>query len=193
MTTATDKTPRERILETAAELFYHQGYRATGTNEVIEKAGVAKATFYKHFPTKDDLCLAYLKERNAREALEIETCVYSRRTALTRLFAVIEALEPWAKETGFRGCAFLNMVPEVPDVSSPLREEGKRHYDAVRALVLRLAEELVKSDKGKYAHLDAKKLSEDYMAIFTGSIALTGIYKDIWPIRQGISSVHNLI
>ncbi|MGB5338112.1 MAG: TetR/AcrR family transcriptional regulator, partial [Gammaproteobacteria bacterium] len=55
---------RARILETASDLFAAQGYRATGVNEVIEKSGVAKATFYNHFPSKDELCLAYLKTRN---------------------------------------------------------------------------------------------------------------------------------
>ena len=53
--------PEERILAVASELFYRQGYRATGINEVIARSGVAKATFYNHFPSKEDLCLAYLQ------------------------------------------------------------------------------------------------------------------------------------
>src|SRR3990167_3717545 len=59
---------KERILKTASDLFYRQGYRSTGTNEIIKKAGVAKASFFYHFPTKEALALAYLKTLHAREA-----------------------------------------------------------------------------------------------------------------------------
>ena len=180
-------------MKTAAGLFYRQGYRATGVNEVIEKAGVAKATFYAQFPTKDALCLAYLKERNEREAEEILAYVGTKRTPRSRFLAVIESLEPWATETDFRGCGFLAMVPEVPDVRSPLRHEGKRHYARIEALVRELAQELVESDSTRYGHLDAEALTKDCMTLFAGAIALTGIYKKQWPIRKGIEAVRRLI
>jgi AcrR family transcriptional regulator len=54
---------RQRILDTAYDLFSHRGIRAVGTDELIERAGVAKATFYRHFPSKDDLVLAFLDQR----------------------------------------------------------------------------------------------------------------------------------
>ena len=184
---------RERIIKAAADLFYRQGYRATGINEVIERANVAKATFYSHFPTKDDLCLAYLKERNAQEAEEIIAFVNAQSTPLSRFLAVIEVLEPWAIQTEFRGCGFLNMVPEVPDVLSPLRDEGKSHYSRIASLVHDLAQELLHSDKKKYAHLNVETLTNDYMTHFAGAIALAGIYKEKWPIQKGIEAVHRLI
>ena len=184
---------RDRILNTAADLFYRQGYRATGINEVIETAGVAKATFYAHFPTKDDLCLAYLKARNEREAGEIMAYVKTKRTPRSRFLAVFESLEPWADATDYRGCGFLAMVPEVPDPKSPLRLEGKRHYDRVESLVRDLALDLVQSDPGTFGHLDVDGLTKDYMTLFAGAIALTGIYKKPWPIRNGIEAVRRLI
>ncbi len=55
---------RERIVQTALDLFYRQGYLATGINQVIAEAGVSKNTFYYYFPSKEDLCLAYLQERH---------------------------------------------------------------------------------------------------------------------------------
>jgi AcrR family transcriptional regulator len=96
------KTARDRILNTAADLFYRNGYRATGINEVIAKAEVAKATFYAHFPTKDDLCLAYLKDRNSREAGEIMDFVNSKRTPLTRFYAVMDSMTAQKRVKGVR-------------------------------------------------------------------------------------------
>ena len=119
-------------MRTAAELFYKNGYRATGINEVIDKSGVAKATFYSHFPSKDDLCLAYLQERNRGELQFVKEAVARRQTPREKLLAVIEILEPWLVENKLRGCGFLNMVAEEPDPASPLRLEGKDHYEHTR-------------------------------------------------------------
>jgi len=186
-------SPRERLLAAAGDLFYKQGYRATGVNEVIARAGVAKATFYAHFPSKDDLCLAYLKDRNTREATEILDFLSTKRTPRTRFLAVIESMEPWAIHTDFRGCQFINMVPEVPDVESPLRKEGHRHYDWARKQVRKLAVDLIESDKKRYGHLDVDELTNAYMTHMAGAIALAGVYNELWPIRDGIAAVQRLV
>ena len=191
--TTTTSPAYERILSTATDLFYRQGYRATGINEVIEKSRVAKATFYKHFPTKDELCLAFLERRNARELGEIDEFIDTRKSPLGRFLAVIESLEPWMVESGFKGCAFLNMVPEVPDSLSALRKEGALHYESLRTRVRRLAEELIEAEPDRYGHLDSRTLADDYMVVLTGSIALSEISHDIWPVRQGIETVKRLI
>jgi AcrR family transcriptional regulator len=194
MTTKLDNlSARERILQTAADLFYRNGYRATGINEVIEKASVAKATFYAHFKTKDDLCLAYLKGRNNDEAGEIMDFVNSKSTPQERFFSVMEAQEPWAIRTKFRGCQFINMVPEVPDLDSPLRAEGHRHYDWARELVHQLAGELIESDPAAYGRFDADELTEAYMTHLAGAIALAGVYNELWPIQSGIKAVRRLV
>ena len=184
---------RERILETAADLFYRNGYRATGINEVIAKAEVAKATFYAHFPTKDDLCLAYLKRRNAHEAAEILEFVNAKRTPRNRFLAVMESMEPWAINTKFRGCQFINMVPEVPDHTSALRAEGQSHYTWAREFIHQLATELIESDPKTYGHLEANALTEAYLTHLAGAVALAGIYNELRPIKNGIKAVRQLL
>ena len=184
---------RDRILRTAADLFYRNGYRATGINEVIETAGVAKATFYAHFPTKDDLCLAYLKDRNSEEAAEILAVVESRRKPLTRFYAVMDSMEPWAIKTQFRGCQFINMVPEVPEQDSELRKQGHAHYNWAKNLIEKLATELIASDPDAYGHLNERELTEAYMTHLAGSIALAGVYNELWPIKSGIKAVRRLV
>lgn len=187
------RVARERILETASDLFSSQGYRATGVNEVIDRSGVAKATFYHHFPTKADLCLAYLKTRSTTELNSIRDFIARKRTPWSRFLGVIESLEPWLKANQMRGCSFLNMVAEEPDPKSPLRKEGRKHYEGMRNLIRELALELVKSDPQHYGELDADAITDEYMVIIGGSIALAEIYHDAWPLRQGIDMVARLV
>ena len=98
-------TPRERIMTVASELFYKQGYRATGINEVIEKSGVAKATFYNHFPSKDDLVHAYLVGVVDSELGSLDNELRKTRGPLNRFLLAINWLQPWLESTQFRGCA----------------------------------------------------------------------------------------
>ena len=186
-------SPRERILEVATDLFYNQGYRATGINEVIEKSGVAKATFYNHFPSKDDLCKASLQILSERELNFIDSYISTAKTPEARFMAVIQTLEPWAKDTKFRGCAFINIAAEIPDEKSPLRKVGTRLYDEVRLRIKKLTEELIASDKNKYGHLDVEKVTEEYFMAFASSTGLIGIYHAIWPVEQAVNSVKRLI
>src|SRR4026209_2475406 len=105
---------RERILATAYELFSRRGIRAVGIDEVIERAGVAKATLYRHFPSKDDLVLAFLERREqlwTREWVEVE----ARRRGSTpeaQLLAIFDAFDEWFHANDFEGCSFINVLLE---------------------------------------------------------------------------------
>ena len=180
-------------MSVAADLFYTQGYRATGVNEVIEKSGVAKATFYNHFPSKEDLALAYLRQLKDIEIAHLDNTIRAAKGRVNRFLAVIRSLEPWLLDTKFRGCAFINMASEIPDPKHPLRKVGREVYDLVRTQVTALAEELIASNARKYGHLDASELSSDYMVVFTGAISLAEIYHAIWPIEDALNTVRRLI
>lgn len=183
---------RDRIIKTAGDLFYKNGYRATGINEIIEKSGIAKATFYAHFRSKEELCLVYLKERNERETSLLHEAIRKGKTPLKRFMAFAEMHIPWLESVELRGCGFLNMVPEVPDHTHPIRQEGMRHFETYRILIRQLCEELVSSDKKKYGKFDAQKLAADYLMIIVGGIALSEIHHDMWPMRHAVSSVRAL-
>jgi AcrR family transcriptional regulator len=185
--------PRERIMSVVADLFYRQGYRATGINEVIEKSGVAKATFYSHFPSKDDLALAYLLQLKDTEIAHVDNAIRAAKGRVNRFLAVIRSLEPWLLDTEFRGCAFINMASEIPDPRHPLRKVGREAYDFVRARVAVLAEELIASNARKYGHLDARELTSQYMVAFTGAISLAEIYHAIWPVKDALNTARRLI
>lgn len=183
----------ERITNVAAELFYKQGYRATGINEVISKSGVAKATFYNHFPSKDDLGLACLKKLSDGELAYIDNAIATAKGELDRFLSVIESLGPWLIDTKFRGCGFINIASEIPDYSSPLRKVGTKLYDGIRQRVEMLCQELIDSNPEKYGHLDQKNLSNEYMVVFVGAVALAELYHDIWPVTHALKTMRRLM
>lgn len=133
---------RERILETAARLFYEQGYRATGVNQIVEEAGVAKASFYHHFASKEALAEAWLEARHRSWMSDFRSAVDAHEQPERRLAAVFEFLERWAEEPGYRGCAFLNMTSEFPDGRTAVRRRAREHKSSLRRYLGRLEADL---------------------------------------------------
>jgi AcrR family transcriptional regulator len=104
--TAARSSARERLLAAADQLFYDEGIRTVGIDRVIEHAGVAKASLYNTFGSKDELIHAYLKGRHAKIAERIERFVAAARTPRERLLTVFDAQGELSAEWGFSGCAF---------------------------------------------------------------------------------------
>jgi hypothetical protein len=105
----------------------------------------------------------------------------------------MKSVQPWLEANHLRGCAFLNMVAEVPDPRNLLRREGLQHYESLRQLIRNLAEDLINSDAQRYEDFEAEVLADDYVLILGGAIAMTEIYHDIWPAVQGVKLVECLI
>jgi AcrR family transcriptional regulator len=139
---AADRAPaRERLLAAAGELFYEEGVHTVGIDRVIERAGVAKATLYNAFGSKDELIRAYLQARHAaaREGMMRELA--SRyRTPRERLVGVFEVQGLWFAEPGFRGCAFISASAEARP-GSAVEEVADEYRAWVRSLFLDLAQE----------------------------------------------------
>jgi AcrR family transcriptional regulator len=107
----TTLSARDRILSTALRLFYSDGIRATGIDRIIAESGVAKMSFYRHFPSKNDLIRAFLDARHEIWMEKFRAAV-ERRFAQDGLKAIAHALAEWFAEPDFRGCAFINTVAE---------------------------------------------------------------------------------
>ncbi|MGW4940684.1 TetR/AcrR family transcriptional regulator [Actinoplanes sp. NPDC004185] len=105
---------RERLLAAADELFYAQGVHTVGIDRVIEHAGVAKATLYSAFGSKDGLIRAYLEGRHQRRRERILTALERFGTPRDRLLGVFDVLAELAAAPSFRGCAFYNASAESP-------------------------------------------------------------------------------
>lgn len=132
--------PRERLLATASRLFYAEGIQAIGVDRLVKEASVTRATFYRHFPTKEDLVVAYLRAMDEEIRGGVEAAMAGQRP----IEAVHTMLGEFAKAScgpGFRGCAFLNAAAEYPDPEAPVRVMVRAHrgwfHDGLRS---RLAE-----------------------------------------------------
>src|SRR5215510_9785089 len=105
--------PRDRILQTAAELFYRHGIHSVGIDRIIEESGVAKMTFYRHFPSKARLIAEYLAQKELNwQRFVAQFTGDAAKTPVAKLLAIFDALESPIKNPGFCGCPFIKALAE---------------------------------------------------------------------------------
>ncbi len=183
---------RERILASAYDLFYRQGYRATGINQVISESGVAKASFYDHFPSKDDLLFAYISEMAHREAADLRAAAEAPPTARERFFAPLGVLVPWFTTSNYRGCPFQNIVAEAPPTDPRIREVARQYRETTRQLLRELAQDLI-AEEAALETRDAQVLADHYLLLFEGAIVLAVAYRDPWPVEAAINTLNAML
>ena len=134
---------RDRILRTASELFYKRGVRAVGVDLVVEEAGVAKTSLYRHFRTKDDLIAAVLASEDEDVWSKWDTVADQHKSNPT---AELEAHLSWIAERvsrpNYRGCPQLNVAAEFPDADHPARLVATAHKQQLRRRLKGVAERL---------------------------------------------------
>ncbi len=137
LTTAATATisASERILLTAHDLFYRDGIRATGIDRVIAESGVAKVTFYRHFPSKNDLVLAFLAHRHQLWMAWFDEAL--NRHGNTP-HALVPTLAEWFAQPTFRGCAFINSLSELGASMPSVLTAVRRHKTGVVARLSQL-------------------------------------------------------
>jgi AcrR family transcriptional regulator len=183
---------RERILEAAYDLFYRQGYKATGINQVIETSGVAKATFYHHFPSKEKLGVAYVRERNRRELGELRELIEQWDDPRECFLAPMAVRVQWIQDTGYQGCPFQNIVTEFLDPQHPVHQEVARNRDEFRGIYRNLAASL-KASSPRYRNLDPESLSQTYLILVEGSVMLAVIQHTSQPIKDALQTLLRLV
>lgn len=131
---------RLRIIETAMRLFYAHGTRAVGIDRIIGESGVAKMSFYHHFPSKADLVAAFLEERHVRWMAWFAARLEARRAKRGgHLAAVADVLREWFATPDFHGCAFINILAETDRSSRRERDIARRHKEELQALLVEQA------------------------------------------------------
>jgi AcrR family transcriptional regulator len=140
---ASDRAPasaRERIINTAYDLFSRDGLRAVGIDRIIEESGVARKTFYRHFPSKADLILAFIDVRGQRWTHDWLEAEISRLgdTPRDRLLAVFDAFDEWFHQRDFESCALIAALFEVRNPAEPVHQAAVRGLEDARRLILGL-------------------------------------------------------
>ncbi|OLR95395.1 TetR/AcrR family transcriptional regulator [Actinokineospora bangkokensis] len=110
---------RDRLLGTASGIFYAEGIHSVGVDRILADAQVTRATFYRHFPSKEDLVLAYLDGVDRAIRGQVEAAVAGQPPPVEALRAISSSIAEGIRSPGFRGCAFLNAVAEYPDPEHP--------------------------------------------------------------------------
>jgi AcrR family transcriptional regulator len=145
---------RQRILDSAYELFSRRGVRAVGVDEVISRASVAKATLYRHFASKDALVLAFLQQREqlwTKDWVEAE----ARRRGTTpeeQLLAIFDLFHEWFQKDDFEGCSFINILLEMNDRRTAIGQASADHLGNIRSIIRSLAQEAGLREPEQFAH-----------------------------------------
>jgi len=135
---AVKPSPRERLLQAASELFYAEGVQSVGIDRVIERAGVAKASLYSTFGSKEQLVCAYLDARHAKTLGRLRKAADAVEDPVERLLAVFDAQAQLFGAPDFHGCAFTAAATEAP-AGGRVDEAAESYRRDIRALFTELA------------------------------------------------------
>jgi AcrR family transcriptional regulator len=164
---------RERLSRAAYELFSREGTQSVGVDAVIAKAGTAKMTLYRNFPSKDDLIIDFLRRREqlwTHEWLEAES---QRRGATPRdqLLAIFDVFSEWFGQPDFEGCSFLTTMIEINDRDHPVHQAAVVHLANIRSYIERLAAEAGIGDVDSFARKWHILMKGSIMAAHEGDTA----------------------
>lgn len=173
---------RDRLLETATRLFHENGYRATGINEIIEAADIAKASFYHHFKTKEDLLVTCLQRRHDEIMADLRQFLSQGDSPAQKIRRVFFWLSDGCQGEGSSyGCEFLNMTSEFRDVGSRVREVVKWHKNTFRDLMHELLQAHFlgtgKTDE------DLDNAAAELYLLCEGALAASPVQCCTWPIE----------
>jgi AcrR family transcriptional regulator len=145
---------RQRILDTAYDLFSRHGVRAVGVDRIVAESGVAKMSLYRHFPSKDALVLSFLQEREERWTRDWLGAEVERRAAspADRMLAIFDVFGEWFQLADFEGCSFINVLLEFDDRASSVHLASVDHLRNIRTFVSRLASDAGAGDPDALAH-----------------------------------------
>jgi AcrR family transcriptional regulator len=132
-------TPKEKLFQTAARLFFQRGYRAVGVDTIAAESGIGKMTLYRHFPSKDELIVAFLYESDLDFWDYFEQSTRAAPTAREKLQAFFQALQDYVTSPACYGCPFINVAIEYPDPAYPGHTIALEHKQSVQTRFSQLA------------------------------------------------------
>lgn len=182
MTAAPKADVRQKLVDTAGRLFYAQGYQATGINQIIDEADVCKASFYNHFPTKEDLLVAWL-ERSHNEATARVRNLLAQPLGPRELVAEIFRFhEEQLSATAYRGCPFMNCLAEIPVAEGRVRQVMQWHTSTMRQILEEIVGRVTR-DRG-LGKEQISALADDLEVIMQGGLTNARSASDLKPLKH---------
>jgi AcrR family transcriptional regulator len=162
---------RDQIMDTASRLFYDQGYNNTGINQIIEEAGIAKASLYQHFKSKEDLLVEYLELAGIRMYDRLLTASEKQTGPKEKISAIFDELALMTQRKGYNGCRFLNIISEIPTGNERVKEQVKAQKEGIREFLKEIVKPLGKGSLGDELYL-----------LFEGVLISSKVHGEAWPV-----------
>ncbi|WP_445456456.1 TetR/AcrR family transcriptional regulator [Flavobacterium sp. HNIBRBA15423] len=172
---------KNKIIETASFLFYKNGYNSTGINEIISESGIAKATLYNHFKSKEDICLAYLKFKNTTFLKDIEAFCNSKEKGKPQILAIFDFLQLFFKDKDFNGCWCIKTVSEIPNDNEIIRNEIQKQKNLfiylIATLITNNLENIEEEEK-------INSLARQIYLLYESAVSESHLHQQDWPIKE---------
>lgn len=169
---------RQNIVETASHLFYQNGYSLTGINEIIREAGIAKATLYSHFKSKEDICLAYLEFKNSTFLKDIHAYVLKEKKGKGPLLGLFDFLKEFFKDKDFNGCWCINTVSEIPKDNEKIRKEIQQQ----KHQFIKLITDLMQNNFSANSITQNEFLAKQVYLLYESAVSESHLHQESWPI-----------
>ena len=178
-------TPKDKVFQTAARLFYQNGYRATGVDTIAAESGIGKMTLYRHYPSKADLIVAYLKDSDELFWSNFEQIVKDASTPRDKLLAFFESLQEYVTTPACYGCPFLNVATEYPEIDYSGHQVALQHKQRVRSKFRQLA--------GEAGAREPEVLADQLFLLMDGAYMASRMFGTENPASQLASAAKTLI
>jgi AcrR family transcriptional regulator len=179
---------KQHIIETASNLFYVNGYNATGINEIIAKSEIAKATLYHHFKSKEDICIAYLEQRHQKFLDSLKDFVGGQNKGRQQLVSIFDFLRNMYREGDFHGCWGIKTLGELPPKNKKILSVIQRQK---KELLLFLGE-TVGDNIANISIAETEKISGGIYLLYESAITESHLHKNDWPIHLAKSIAPSL-
>lgn len=177
------ETARDRVLDAAQELFYSRGIQAVGMDAVRNASGVSLKRLYQLFPSKEELVLEFLRQRDSRWQRALADYVDAQPSPEERIPAVFDWLYKWFSEPDYRGCAFINSFGELGAVSPEVAEQARHHKKAFHDYLAGLV-----TSSGRPA-----ELADQLALLAEGAITTAAIFGTPEPAHQARDAARSLM
>jgi hypothetical protein len=183
-----DSSVKEQIIQTANRLFYQQGYNLTGINQIIREAGVAKASLYYHFQSKEDLCVAYLHRRNGYWFNGLQDYLTGTSDPKKLVMMTFEYRIIHMKKSDFGGCSCIKIISEMPQrdekIDGQVILQKKKQWSFFFTLVQRL-----KGIRKK----EMVPLTDKIFFLFEGGTVQCQVYRNEQPLQAAKKAAGDLL
>ena len=171
---------KQHIIETASFLFYKKGYHSTGINEIISESGIAKATLYNHFRSKEDICLAYLKFKNTTFLNDLKAFCASKPKGKAQILAIFDFLHLFFKDKDFNGCWCIKTAAEIPRENKKVRTAIKNQKN----LFIQFISDVIDNNIHGLTNKAKTVLSRHVYLLYESAVAESHLHHADWPIKE---------